>query len=133
MHKPENWIDQLDKPTLDNVGANYLLGDIDHKNLSPELTEKYKTLLADPCVSPINASQEQLAKLPPTIFFIGDHEVLRDDCEAFYAKLEAAAPGKHTLIVGKSKVHDYIVQQFGQPDGDSTVGKEMIDFMIGSK
>lgn len=132
MTNPDNWMDQLDKPTLDTVGTHYLLGDVDVGSLTAEQQAKLSELVRNPLVSPVHATQEQLAALPPSYITIGDHEVLYDDTTSLFQKLEEVAPGKHRLFVGLNKVHIWIIQRIGEPDEqEGTVGRELIEFLAG--
>ena len=51
---------------------NYLLNDTNRKN---------------PTVSPLQASIDQLSKLPPALIIVGENDVLRDEGEAYAHKL----------------------------------------------
>ncbi|KAI9032417.1 Alpha/Beta hydrolase protein [Hyaloraphidium curvatum] len=131
---PLNVIDQLDKPLLDYVGSHYVLGDVDYRTLDPETRAKYAELLSNPLVSPALATPESLAALPPTRSYIGEREVLLSDAEKFTGSAEKAAPGKHVLVVGKGRVHNWAMNDFGKPDGEGgTVGGDMVEFIVTGK
>jgi acetyl esterase len=62
----------------------------------------------DPLVSPLHASEEQLAALPPTAIFTAECDPIRSDGEAFAARL-AAAGVKHTYTCHAGMIHAYLL------------------------
>ena len=44
----------------------------------------------NPTVSPLQASIDQLSKLPPALIIVGENDVLRDEGEAYAHKLMQA-------------------------------------------
>ncbi|UWQ21668.1 alpha/beta hydrolase [Jannaschia sp. W003] len=61
---------------------------------------------ADPMISPLNASIEQLAGFPPTLVITDENDVLRDEGEAFAAKMvEAGVSVEGTRYL--HTIHDF--------------------------
>jgi acetyl esterase len=63
---------------------------------------------ANPHASPLRASAEQLRTLPPTLVITGEADVLRDEGEAFAAKLREAG-GDVTAVRFGGIVHDFVM------------------------
>ena len=64
-----------------------------------------KTIRSQHLVSPINATLEQLRKLPPTLIIVNENDVLRDEGEAYARKLmEAGVPVAAFRNIGM--IHD---------------------------
>ena len=63
---------------------------------------------ANPYASPLRASAEQLRGLPPTLVITGEADVLRDEREAFAAKLREAG-GDVTSVRMGGIVHDFVM------------------------
>jgi len=73
------------------------------KNYVPD-TSKYK----DPLVAPLNASSEQLKKLPPALIVVGEYDPLRDEVEAYAHKLMATGvPVVACRYLGM--IHDFVM------------------------
>jgi acetyl esterase len=69
----------------------------------PELDKR-----ADPHVSPINATVDQLRGLPPALVITAENDVLRDEGEAYARKLtEAGVPTTSTRYNGT--IHDFVL------------------------
>jgi acetyl esterase len=62
----------------------------------------------DPLASPLQASLEQLAGLPPALVMVAENDVLRDEGEAFAAKL-AQAGVEATAVRYLGTVHDFVM------------------------
>jgi acetyl esterase len=63
---------------------------------------------SDPMVSPLNADEEQLANFPPTLVITDENDVLRDEGEAFAAKLvEAGVETEATRYL--HTIHDFVM------------------------
>lgn len=58
--------------------------------------------------SPLRASTEQLAGLPPALVIVGEADVLRDEGEAYAAKLRAAGVAV-TAVRYQGIVHDFVM------------------------
>ena len=62
----------------------------------------------EPTVSPLQASIDQLRKLPPTLIIVGENDVLRDEGEAYAHKLmQAGVPTTATRYLGT--IHDFMM------------------------
>ena len=61
---------------------------------------------ADPIATPINASNEQLKKFPPTLIQVAENDILRDEGEAFGRKLDEAG-AEVTTIRYNGAIHDF--------------------------
>jgi acetyl esterase len=62
----------------------------------------------EPTVSPLQASIDQLSKLPPTLIIVGENDVLRDEGEAYAHKLmQAGVPTTATRYLGT--IHDFVM------------------------
>jgi acetyl esterase len=67
-----------------------------------------QTNLTEPTVSPLQASIEQLKGLPPALIINGEHDVLRDEGEAYALKLlEADVPV--TAVRYHGTIHDFVM------------------------
>jgi acetyl esterase len=67
-----------------------------------------QTDLKDPKVSPLQASIEQLKRLPPELVINGEHDVLRDEGEAYALKLlQADVPV--TAVRYHGTIHDFVM------------------------
>jgi acetyl esterase/lipase len=62
----------------------------------------------DPHASPLRASMEQLAAMPPTLVITDEADVLRDEGEAYAAKLRAAGV-RVTAVRVLGMVHDFMM------------------------
>ncbi len=51
----------------------------------------------EPFASPLRASEEQLAGLPPALVVVGEADVLRDEGESYAARLRAAGTAVTTV------------------------------------
>ncbi|MET8870261.1 alpha/beta hydrolase [Nonomuraea sp. NPDC004580] len=63
---------------------------------------------ADPHASPLRASTEQLRGLPPALIITDEADVLRDEGEAFAARLREAG-GDVTTVRMAGMVHDFVM------------------------
>lgn len=63
---------------------------------------------AEPTASPLNASEKQLASFPPTLVITCECDVLRDEGEAFAAKLRRAGV-KVTAVRYGGIIHDFVM------------------------
>ncbi|HSF00027.1 MAG TPA: alpha/beta hydrolase [Nitrososphaeraceae archaeon] len=62
----------------------------------------------EPTVSPLQASDEQLGGLPPTLIIVGENDVLRDEGEAYAHKLmQAGVTTTATRYLGT--IHDFVM------------------------
>jgi hypothetical protein len=63
---------------------------------------------AEPYASPLRASDEQIAGLPPAFLIINEADVLRDKGEAYAARLRAAERGDHDRPLRRhhARLHD---------------------------
>ena len=66
------------------INADADLNDLADNNL--KIDEKYLKILKDWRLSPALASLEEIISLPPTIIYICEHDVLRDDGELMYKR-----------------------------------------------
>jgi acetyl esterase/lipase len=62
----------------------------------------------EPLASPLQASEERLAELPPTFLIVGEADVLRDEGEAFAARLRAAGVAV-TSVRYEGITHDFMM------------------------
>lgn len=62
----------------------------------------------EPTASPLNASEEVLAKFPPTLVITAECDVLRDEGEAFAAKLRRSG-AKVTAVRYGGIIHDFVM------------------------
>ena len=62
----------------------------------------------EPTVSPLQASIDQLSKLPPTLIIVGENDVLRDEGEAYAHKLMQAGVNT-TAIRYLGTIHDFMM------------------------
>jgi acetyl esterase len=62
----------------------------------------------EPFASPLRASEEQLAGLPPALVVVGEADVLRDEGEAYAARLRAAGTAV-TTIRYDGITHDFMM------------------------
>jgi len=67
-----------------------------------------KSLRKKPTVSPLRASQEQLKNLPPALIITGEFDVLRDEGEAYAAKLSEAGVSV-TAVRYLGTIHDFVM------------------------
>ena len=66
------------------------------------------TNIQDPLISPLQASNEQLQGLPPTLLITDENDVLRDEGEAYAHKLmEAGVPVASVRYLGT--IHDFMM------------------------
>lgn len=73
------------------------------KNYVPD-SSQYK----DPLVAPLNASPEQLKKLPPALIIVGEYDPLRDEVEAYAHKLmDSGVPVVACRYLGM--IHDFVM------------------------
>ena len=63
---------------------------------------------SEPFVSPLRASDEQLAALPPTLLIVDEADVLRDEGEAYAARLRAAGVDV-TTVRYPGMTHDFMM------------------------
>ena len=63
---------------------------------------------SEPLVSPLRASDEQLAALPPTLLIVDEADVLRDEGEAYAARLRAAGVDV-TTVRYPGMTHDFMM------------------------
>jgi acetyl esterase/lipase len=63
---------------------------------------------AEPHASPLRASDEQLAALPPAFLVVDEADVLRDEGEAYAARLRAAGVGV-TTVRYDGTTHDFMM------------------------
>ncbi|WP_148685411.1 alpha/beta hydrolase [Candidatus Nitrosocosmicus hydrocola] len=72
---------------------NYLSSDVNRK---------------DPTISPLQASIEQISKMPRTLIIVGENDVLRDEGEAYAHKLmQAGVQTTATRYLGT--IHDFVM------------------------
>jgi acetyl esterase len=82
-----------------------------------------QTDLKDPKVSPLQASIEQLKGLPPALVINGEHDVLRDEGEAYALKLlQADVPV--TAVRYHGTIHDFVMLN---PITDDTAPRAAIE------
>jgi acetyl esterase/lipase len=62
----------------------------------------------EPFASPLRASDEQLAGLPPALVLVGEADVLRDEGEAYAARLRAAGTAV-TTVRYDGITHDFLM------------------------
>ena len=62
----------------------------------------------EPFASPLRASDEQLAGLPPALVIVGEADVLRDEGEAYAARLRAAGTAV-TTVRYDGITHDFMM------------------------
>jgi acetyl esterase/lipase len=63
---------------------------------------------SDPYASPLRASEEQLSELPPALVIVDEADVLRDEGEAYAARLRAAGVPV-TTVRYDGAVHDFMM------------------------
>ena len=63
---------------------------------------------SEPLVSPLRATDEQLAALPPTLLIVDEADVLRDEGEAYAARLRAAGVDV-TTVRYPGMTHDFMM------------------------
>jgi acetyl esterase len=83
----------LARETMKWFFDNYLLNDTNRKQ---------------PTVSPLQASIDQLSKLPPALIIVGENDVLRDEGEAYAHKLMQAGVNT-TAIRYLGTIHDFVM------------------------
>ena len=77
----------------------------------------------EPTVSPLQASINQLSKLPPALIIVGENDVLRDEGEAYAHKLmQAGVPTTATRYLGT--IHDFVMLN---PITDTPAARGAID------
>src|SRR5919112_4166631 len=77
----------------------------------------------EPTVSPLQASIDQLSKLPPALIIVGENDVLRDEGEAYAHKLmQAGVPTTATRYLGA--IHDFMMLN---PISDTPAARGAID------
>ena len=77
----------------------------------------------EPTVSPLQASIDQLSKLPPALIIVGENDVLRDEGEAYAHKLmQAGVPTTATRYLGT--IHDFVMLN---PITDTPAARGAID------
>ena len=77
----------------------------------------------EPTVSPLQASINQLTKLPPALIIVGENDVLRDEGEAYAHKLmQAGVPTTATRYLGT--IHDFVMLN---PITDTPAARGAID------
>jgi acetyl esterase len=77
----------------------------------------------EPTVSPLQASINQLSKLPPAFIIVGENDVLRDEGEAYAHKLmQAGVPTTATRYLGT--IHDFVMLN---PITDTPAARGAID------
>ncbi len=77
----------------------------------------------EPTASPLQASMDQLSGLPPALVIIDEHDVLRDEGEAYAHKLmQARVPVTATRYLGT--IHDFMMLN---PISDTTPVRGAID------
>jgi acetyl esterase len=67
-----------------------------------------QTNLKEPTVSPLQASVEQLKRLPPALIINGENDVLRDEGEAYALKL-LEADVRVTAVRYHGTIHDFVM------------------------
>jgi acetyl esterase/lipase len=63
---------------------------------------------AEPFASPLRASDEQLAGLPPALLIVDEADVLRDEGEAYASRLRAAGV-EVTTVRYDGTIHDFMM------------------------
>jgi acetyl esterase len=63
---------------------------------------------AEPFASPLQASDEQLAGLPPTLLIVDEADVLRDEGEAYASRLRGAGV-EVTAVRYDGAIHDFMM------------------------
>ncbi len=77
----------------------------------------------EPTVSPLQASIDQLSKLPPALIIVGENDVLRDEGEVYAHKLmQAGVPTTATRYLGT--IHDFVMLN---PITDTPAARGAID------
>jgi acetyl esterase/lipase len=72
------------------------------------IPEENQAARAEPTASPLRATPEQLAGLPPALILNGEADVLRDEGEAYARKLRAAGVSV-TAIRFQGMIHDFVM------------------------
>ena len=67
-----------------------------------------RELRDDATVSPLKASEEELALLPPTLIITDENDVLRDEGEAYARKLDSAGVDVLNVRVNGT-IHDFVM------------------------
>ena len=67
-----------------------------------------KKLRDDATVSPLKASEEELALLPPTLIITDENDVLRDEGEAYARKLDSAGVDVLNVRINGT-IHDFVM------------------------
>lgn len=82
----------------------------------------------DPHIAPLNATLEQLKDLPPALVITDENDVLRDEGEAYAAKLaKAGVPVTQVRYLGT--IHDFVMLN---ALGDTPAAKSAIDLATSS-
>jgi len=77
----------------------------------------------EPTLSPLQASIDQLSKLPPALIIVGENDVLRDEGETYAHKLmQAGVPTTATRYLGT--IHDFVMLN---PITDTPAARGAID------
>ncbi len=119
------------EPIIANDSSKEIRTYINNFNGSQGLIDKWYIQNSDPesmYISPLNAPETLLAKLPKTLFMVGEFDPLRLQGEAFYNKAKLAGCDI-TYIRYNGMIHAFMdkVGDFSQADD---VLKEAINFII---
>jgi acetyl esterase/lipase len=97
----------FDTPSYDQFATGYFL----RRDGMQWFWDQYTTderQRAEITASPLRASLDQLAGLPPALVITGEADVLRDEGEAYAAKLRAAGVAVTTVRYG-GIIHDFVM------------------------
>jgi acetyl esterase len=121
---------EFDNESYEQFGEGYYL----RKDMMEWFWDQYTN---DPAerdlitVSPLKASTEELAGLPPALVINGEAEVLRDEGEAYARKLRAAGIDVQATRHG-GMVHDFVMLDAIRDDhGAKSAVAEAVDFIRG--